>query len=109
MHTRPQWSLWGNKTDLSLLVDASAINPVAASSASSAGGPLLRRGEGAGGSVRSANPHVIVDEYDAVWEVLAGADNQHGATSAAGRVDIVLDNAGEMLPTAHACDEGHQH
>lgn len=26
----PQYALWGNKTDLSLLVDASGINPVSA-------------------------------------------------------------------------------
>ena len=38
-----QYSLWGNKTDLSLLVDASKIDPAAlASPSSSAGGIYIR-------------------------------------------------------------------
>eukprot|EP00798_Chlamydomonas_sp_ICE-L_P011371 gene11371-12068_t len=49
-----QYSLWGNKTDLSLLVDASKIDPAAlAVSASKEGQPFL-----------------IVDEFEAVWDVL---------------------------------------
>jgi len=70
-----QYSLWGNKTDLSLLVDASAVNPV-----SSVGDA---QGSGAG------HPFVIVDEYDGAWKVLASGPP--------GRVDIVLDNAGLEL------------
>ncbi|KAG1678797.1 hypothetical protein FOA52_012837 [Chlamydomonas sp. UWO 241] len=72
-----QYALWGNKTDLSLLVDASKIDPTALAAPSSDGG--------------KASPYLIVDEFDAVWELLRKTSGRSR------RVDIVLDNSGLEL------------
>ncbi|GAX79057.1 hypothetical protein CEUSTIGMA_g6497.t1 [Chlamydomonas eustigma] len=79
-----QYSLWGNKTDLSLLVDASKIDPSAMATALS--------------SV-AGSPFLIVDEFDSVSALLCGPGNtrkglKQGATR---RIDIVLDNSGLEL------------
>ncbi len=76
-----QWSLWGNKTDLSLLVDASGLNPVSSAAAGSRGGD---------GTLHPTNPHVIVDEYAGVW----GRLTRDMASQGPRRIDIVLDNSG---------------
>jgi hypothetical protein len=73
-----QYALWGNKTDLSLLVDASKIDPTALAAPSSDGG--------------KASPFLIVDEFDAVWALL-----KKKTSGRSRRVDIVLDNSGLEL------------
>ncbi len=78
-----QWSLWGNKTDLSLLVDASGLNPVSSASATHTNSD---------GTLHPTNPHVIVDEYGAVWARLSRDLGSQGP----GRIDIVLDNSGRL-------------
>ena len=49
-----QYSLWGNKTDLSLLVDASKIDPAALAAPSNAAGEI--KGEGEGGALPGPPP-----------------------------------------------------
>jgi hypothetical protein len=51
-----QYALWGNKTDLSMLVDASKLDVNASVRGTAAGA-------GAGGNL-------ILDDYDAVWKML---------------------------------------
>jgi len=80
-----QYSLWGNKTDLSLLVDASKIDPAAFAKA--------QEQEAAG------QPFVIVDEFEGVWRLLREHMRRAAGGKQAGtrRVDIILDNAGLEL------------
>ncbi|KAI8476467.1 MAG: hypothetical protein J3K34DRAFT_455780 [Monoraphidium minutum] len=73
-----QYSLWGNKTDLSMLVDASKLDVNASVKGAAAGA-------GAGGNL-------IVDEFEGVWAGLQ-------AKAAGGRMDVILDNAGLELYT----------
>jgi hypothetical protein len=84
-----QYSLWGNKTDLSMLVDVAHMDSSAAAAAAAVGT-----------SSGSGSSNIIVDETDALWEYLkasaaaaqgSGAD---GLQCAVPRVDIILDNAG---------------
>ncbi|GBF90174.1 hypothetical protein Rsub_03307 [Raphidocelis subcapitata] len=72
------YALWGNKTDLSMLVDASKLDVNASVRGAAAGA-------GAAGNL-------LVDEADAAWAALQAAP-------AGGRIDIVLDNAGLELYT----------
>lgn len=88
---RPQYALWGNKTDLSLLVDASAINPTAMAAAVAAG-----NASNSGG----AHPYVIVDEYEQVWSHLQAARSHAVAQGRPVRMDIVLDNSGRWWVVA---------
>ena len=69
------FALWGNKTDLSLLIDASKIDPA-----------KLAQQKGTEGT---QSPFLIVDESDKVWSLLSG---QNSATKR--RIDIILDNSG---------------
>jgi hypothetical protein len=73
------FSLWGNKTDLSLLIDASKIDPA-----------KLAQQKGASGQ---QSPFLIVDESDGVWNLLSS--NKPSATKR--RIDIILDNSGLEL------------
>lgn len=71
-----QYSLWGNKTDLSMLVDVSKVDGDVAPPRTSAG-----------------DPYLIVDEFEALWQRVSSPD----WSGMDRRVDIVLDNAGAEL------------
>jgi hypothetical protein len=86
-----QYALWGNKTDLSMLVDVAHMESAALG---------LNIGSSSGGS---GSNNIIVDEYDALWSYLTAKARQ-GVTSSGDesllpRVDIILDNAGLELYT----------
>lgn len=90
-----QYSLWGNKTDLSVLVDASNINPAALAAVSSS--------SSTGGGQQASNPHLILNDFALIWDHLnklkqqrAGSNGRGGQAQAA-RIDIILDNAGLEL------------
>jgi len=51
-----QYALWGNKTDLSMLVDASKLDV-------NASVRITAAGAGAGG-------HLILDDFEAIWKML---------------------------------------
>ena len=72
------FSLWGNKTDLSLLIDASKIDPA-----------NLAEQNGASGK---KSPFLIVDDFEQVWSLLSTQ-----STGTKRRIDIVLDNSGLEL------------
>ena len=74
-----QYSLWGNKTDLSMLVDASNVDPASLISTTPSGTPT---------------PYLIVDDFPGVWAHLSAPPP---TPSTPRRIDIVLDNAGLEL------------
>jgi hypothetical protein len=86
-----QYALWGNKTDLSMLVDVSHMDAAALG--------LNTAAAAAGGSSGSSNG-IIVDEFDALWAALtAKVSNSNSNLPQLPRVDIILDNAGLELYT----------
>jgi hypothetical protein len=101
--TRSQYALWGNKTDLSMLVDVAHMDTAALAAAVTAGS--------GSSSSSSSNANVIVDEFDAMWEHLKVAAQQQqqqqqdlggssqGLTTGVRRIDVILDNAGLELYT----------
>lgn len=73
-----QTDLWGNATDLSLLVDLNYAD--------------LQKLQAIGAAAQAEQAkHVLRDDLTKVWDVLKGMKD--------GRVDIVLDNAGFELYT----------
>lgn len=74
---RLQYSLWGNKTDLSMLVDVANIDADQVAAAPLAAG--------------ASHPFVIVDEFEPLWQRLRSL---RSSSARPRRIDIVLDNAG---------------
>jgi hypothetical protein len=100
-----QYSLWGNKTDLSMLVDVAHMDSSAAAAAAAVG---TSSGSGSGSS------NIIVDETDALWEYLkakaaaAQGPGAEGLQCAVPRIDIILDNAGGQRFSHRASDDVHK-
>lgn len=91
-----QYALWGNKTDLSMLVDVSHMDAAALG--------LNLKTTAAGSSSSSSN--IIVDEFNALWAALTAKlsssnlnSNSNSNLPQLPRVDIILDNAGLELFT----------
>lgn len=93
-----QYALWGNKTDLSMLVNVSHMDAAALGLSPTTTAPAAA--DGSSGS----SSNIIVDEFDALWAALTAKLSSSNSKSNSNlpqlpRVDIILDNAGLELFT----------
>lgn len=92
-----QYALWGNKTDLSMLVDVSHMDAAALGLNPTTAAAAAGSSSGSNGS-----NNIIVDEFDVLWAALTAklsSSNSNSDLPQLPRVDIILDNAGLELFT----------